>query len=195
MNPLARPAFRKILAASIGAAFLSGAARAADWTVDTDASALGFVATQNGKAFEGRFETWTADIAFDPTDLAASRIAASISLESAATGDKQRDKALPGSDWFNVKKTPTATFTSTEIVADPDGEGYLAKGVLDLRGVEKPLDLHFDVTIDGDAATARGEAIIVRTEHGVGQGEFASGKWVSVDVKVTVDISATKSPA
>ncbi|MEM6536367.1 MAG: YceI family protein [Pseudomonadota bacterium] len=165
-------------------------AEAPAWTIDYGASSLGFSATQNDKAFDGTFGEWTADINFDPEDLAGSSIAAEITLKSAKTGDRQRDRALPGKDWFNVKETPVASFTSDEIVAN--GDGYIAKGTLDLRGVEKPLELTFDVDIEGNAASASGEAIIIRTDHEVGQGEFATGKWVGVEVAVTLSISASK---
>ncbi len=186
-----------LAAASIAAfaAAFGGAALAADapaWTIDAEKSRLGFVATQSGAEFDGAFSDWTADIKFDPDNLAGSSISATVTLKSAKTGDKERDSALPGRDWFNVKKTPTATFAADEIIAAPDGEGYVAKGALTLRGVEKPLDLAFDVDIADGRATARGEAVIARGEFGVGQGEFASGKWVGLDVKVQLNVVAAR---
>ncbi len=171
------------------------------WTVDHEASRLGFRATQTGEEFTGEFTAWTADIRFDPDNLAGSRIAVSVDLASAVTGDRQRDKALPGKDWFDVKTRPMATFTAATIRAadvndgandDADEAGYVAEGVLSLRAGEKPLALPFTVAIDGDAAAAAGAVSLVRTDYGVGQGAFETDEWVGFDVIVEIAISATK---
>ncbi|MEO0983547.1 MAG: YceI family protein [Pseudomonadota bacterium] len=188
----ARPIAAMAIFAAAASVTPAIAADAPAWTVDADESRLGFVASQGGASFEGAFEDWSAEIRFDPENLEGSSIDATIALKSAKTGDKDRDSALPGRDWFDVKKTPTATYVANEIVAAPGGEGYVAKGILTLRGIEKPLDLAFDVSIDGDKAAAEGETVIARTEYGVGQGDFSTGKWVGLDVTVKLSIAAAR---
>lgn len=161
------------------------------WTVDGARSALKFSGVQNGDAFEGRFERFSAAIAFDPDELQATVIEVAVDLSSAKTGDRQRDAAMPGPDWFDVKANPTATFRSTEVVATGEGS-FEARGELNLRGVSRPVALPFTLTIDGETARAVGEATLVRTDFGVGQGEFATGKWVGLDVKVSFEIVASR---
>ncbi|MEQ1930843.1 MAG: YceI family protein [Parvularculaceae bacterium] len=174
---------QSVAAASVGSAPV--------WTVDYAASRLGFTATQSGAAFEGEFEKFDAKIALDPDNPATAMIEVTIDMTSAATGDQQRDTALPGSDWFKVREFPSARYVATKVVRAADGS-FVAEGDLTIRGVTKPLPLPFTLVIAGDAATAKGEATLMRTDFGVGEGEFADGAWVGLDVKVTIDIRATR---
>ena len=161
------------------------------WTVDSKASSLEFTATQAGRAFTGGFSNFTADIVFDPDDLGAARIKVCVTTVSAKTGDRQRDAALPTTDWFSVKAHPTAEFVANKV--ERTGEGaYLAVGTLQLRGVERDLSLPFTLTIDGDKAVADGEATLLRTDFGVGQGEFATDEWVGLEVEVRFHLEANR---
>ena len=54
--------------------------------------------------------------------------------------------------------------------------------------------LPFTLTIAGDQAHAVGHAKLVRTDFGVGQGTWASGDYVALDVSVDLDIVATRKP-
>lgn len=161
------------------------------WKVDYAKSRLGFSGTQTGKAFEGRFEKYDARIAFDPANPAHALIDVTVDMSSAKTGDRQRDAALPGSDWFKVKQFPTARYVATRVEKKADGS-FLAHGDLTIRGVKRSLPLPFTLQVDGKTATAKGEARLVRTDFGVGQGEFADGAWVGLDVTVTVEIRAMR---
>jgi polyisoprenoid-binding protein YceI len=163
----------------------------ADWTLDKSASRLEFSATQTGKGFKGAFSSFDADIRFDPANLAAANIVVTVNTSSAATGDKQRDAALPTSEWFATKAFPAATFAASKVIAQPDGS-YVADGTLTIRGISKPLELPFAVEISGDRAVAEGEVKLVRTDFGVGQGEFATDEWVGFDVAVRFHIEASR---
>ncbi|MEO0398609.1 MAG: YceI family protein [Pseudomonadota bacterium] len=162
------------------------------WAIDYAASAIKFTGTQTGDAFTGAFEKWTATVVLDPNDLENASIKAVIDLASAKTGDTQRDRALPGADWFDVKSAAEATFTSTSIAATADG-GYAAIGALSIKGASKDITLPFTLTIDGDTATAEAATSLLRTDFNVGQGEFAEGKWVGLDVGVAISIAAARS--
>ncbi len=161
------------------------------WIVDKAASRVEFSGTQTGKAFTGAFEEFDATIVFDPADLVAARIEAVIDTNSAKTGDRQRDAALPGAEWFSVKAFPDARFVSETIAATGDG-AYEARGRLSIRGVEREIVLPFTLAIAGDRATADASLTLNRAEYAVGQGEFATDKWVAFDVKVAIHIEATR---
>ena len=164
---------------------------AASWNVDKSQSKLGFSATQNDNRFEGEFTDYTAKIIFDPENLSNASIDVSVSMESAETGSRERDGALPGSDWFKIKEFPTAEFVSTDIKSVGEGS-YEATGALTIRDVTKDIVLPFTLDIEEDTALAKGSVTLLRTDFGVGQGEFATGKWVGLEVDVTVDITATR---
>jgi polyisoprenoid-binding protein YceI len=161
------------------------------WTMDYAKSAVRFASSQTGTPFEGEFEKFEAIIIFDPADLPSSSIDATIDMMSAKTGDRQRDTALPGSDWFKAKDFPTARFQSSNIVGTGSGT-YVAKGELTIRGISRGLDLPFTLEIAGASAHAVGEAGILRTDFGVGEGEFADATWVDLEVKVGIDIWASR---
>lgn len=193
-----------LVAAAIGAAPLfageSGAAggaaapaasKAPRWTVDYGRSRLAFSGTQTGEAFSGVFNDFEARIDFDPADTSTASIEVVVDMTSARTGDRQRDAALPGSDWFKAKTHPTARFSSRNVVRTAEGR-YIAHGALEMRGVSKPVSLPFALEISGATARATGSVNLLRTDWGVGQGEFAGADWVGLDVKVSIDIYATR---
>lgn len=161
------------------------------WSVDYGKSALSFTATQTGTAFTGRFRKFEAAIVFDPDDLSSATIDVSIDMASAETGDRQRDIALPEKDWFDAKSHPTASFVSRNVEATGAG-AYVAHGTLTIRDASKSVDLPFNLTIDGNVAHATGGVTLIRTDFGVGEGDFASDEWVGFNVDVNVDISATR---
>ncbi len=160
------------------------------WAV-AKGSTLNFSATWAGDAIEGQFKRWTADILFSPEALDRSKLAVSIDMSSAATGDDQRDSSLPSDDFFATAAHPRATFTASKFRKTGDGR-FVADGTLDLRGVKKPLSLPFTLKIDGDTATARGVTTLDRTAFGVGQGEWASTDQIGGKVKVSFAITAKK---
>jgi polyisoprenoid-binding protein YceI len=184
---------RMILAALLIAPFISAAsaADAGSWKLDPAKSRLGFSGTQTGTRFEGTFTRYSTVIAFDPNDLADSHITVTVDLASAVSGDTQRDTALPGKDWFNIAEFPQAKFETTAIHKE-GANAYEAVGTLTLRGVTKPLTLPFTLEINGTTAHAQGHVDLVRTAFGVGQGPWATGQWVALDVDVNIDIVATR---
>ncbi|MDB5358911.1 MAG: YceI family protein [Rhodospirillales bacterium] len=171
---------------------LATPALASDWAVDPTKSRLGFSGVQNGAPFQGSFGKWTAEIAFDPAHPEAGHAKVTIDLASAKTGDTQRDSALPQAEWFDVKAFPGASFEATGFVAK-GGDAYEAPGRLTIRGMAKDVVLPFTLAVTGDKAAAKGHLSLVRTGFGVGQGVWATGEWVALDVGVDINLVATKS--
>jgi len=177
-----------LLASGLAAAL---PASATDWTVDSGKSALGFTATQSGRSFEGKFKTWQAEIAFDPANPAAGHAKVTIDMASAGTADRQRDAALPESDWFDIKKFPQALFEASGF-KPLGGNQYEADGTLTIRGVKKAVALPFTLEIAGDDAHAKGKLDILRTDYGVGQGEWTDASVVAFGVSINFDLTAKK---
>jgi len=185
-----------IIVLALLASMLSSQAQETDgwsgaWEMDRGASRLEFRSAMSGDEFTGAFQDFDVEIVLDPDNLEEARIVATVATASARTGDRQKDKAMPGGDWFDSRTHETAVFEADDIVETGKG-AYEARGTLSLRGVEQPFVLPFTLDIDGDRARAAGEATIIRTEFGVGRGEFADGKWVDVEVGVAVTIEATR---
>jgi polyisoprenoid-binding protein YceI len=154
-------------------------------------SALTFTTSWSGDTVQGRFDNWKADILFGPDALDKSKVTVTIDMTSAKTGDPQRDASLPAGDWFDAATHPKAVFTATRF-EKVGADRYVAHGTLNLRGVTKPLDLPFKLTITGDEARAVGDASLDRTVFGVGQGEFTATDQVPAKVAVHVQLTATR---
>lgn len=162
------------------------------WLVNKNAQ-LGFVAQWEGQPVIGSFQQWTADIVFSPDDLKNSSLTVKVDLASVATGDEQRDSALPSADWFDVAHHPTAIFLASNFKKVAEGS-YKANGTLSLRDKTAPIVLSFKLKIDGDKATAKGSTTLDRTVFGVGQGEFSATDQISAAVKVSFNLTAMRKP-
>jgi polyisoprenoid-binding protein YceI len=167
------------------------AADGSRWILDPARSRLNFAGTQTGVKFEGDFKRYDAEIEFDPDHLDASHIKVAIELASAATGDTQRDAALPSKDWLDIAEFPQATFETTSI-RKQGVNTYEAIGNLKLRGVTKSAILPFTLQIDGALAHVVGHVDILRSDFGVGQGPWATDQWVALNVAVDFDIVASR---
>lgn len=185
------------LAVAAPAATYAAAAKAAPkavatWTVDKAASKLGFKSAFNGKSFEGGFRRWDAAIAFDPKNLAVSKVIVSVDTGSAKSGDNTVDESLPTDDWFGAAKFPRATFTAASF-KDLGAGRYQAAGSLAMKGVTRPVNFNFTLAIQGDVARVTGTANIMRNAFGVGLGQFAAADTVPYEVSVPVTLVARRN--
>lgn len=125
----------------VGLTLLATAAGAAPWTVDSDHSQVGFTVKHLGITdVDGQFHQATVDLTFDPDDIPASRVDATIVAASIDTGIEKRDKHLRSQDFFDVEKYPTITFKSTGI-RDITDRGFTLDGDLTIRGITRPVEL------------------------------------------------------
>ena len=161
------------------------------WVVDRSASSVGFTGSQQGKTFEGTFGSFDAVIVLDPDDLGAASIRATIDMESVDAGNGERNSSLPGKDWFHVREHPEAVFVSDAISRTGDNN-YEAAGTLTLKGISQNVILPFSLEITDGVAEAEGELTLIRTDYKVGDGAFATGEWIALEVDVTVTIRAIR---
>jgi polyisoprenoid-binding protein YceI len=168
-------------------------ALAAHWNVDRAKSHLGFSVPWQGQPFTGEFKNWTADIDFDPADLAHAKASVSIDVSSVTSGDAESDAGLKGAQGFDTSHFASAKFTATSF-RTTGANAYEASGTLALHGMTKTIVLPFKLQMSGANAHITGTANVTRTDFGVGTGQFASDDPVGRAVKVTVDLTATKAP-
>jgi polyisoprenoid-binding protein YceI len=180
------------LGAALALAALPALAAPPSWSVDKAKSKVGFTGSMNEAPFEGTFDRWEAQIAFDPNDLADSKVTATIDVASAKTGDDTRDETMPTEDWFSAKAFPKATFVSRKITAAAPGT-FIAEGDLTLRGVTHPVTMPFALTLTGDNAEMTGSVLLDRSMFGVGQGQWKTGEAVALNVKVNLAIQAKQT--
>ena len=172
-------------------------AAAPDWTVE-ETSSVGFVARQSGAEVEGRFEEFTAGIAFDPAQLESSRVMVEIDIDSVNSESSDRDSTIRSAALFDVATWPTARFEAERF--EQTGENlYTAHGRLTMRDVTREVALPFELTIsdhpsetDALQARAAGELTVLRLDYGVGQGQWQDTSVVANEVVIRIEIIAKR---
>jgi cytochrome b561/polyisoprenoid-binding protein YceI len=157
-----------------------------DWAV-TEGS-LGLTVRQMGSDVSGSFADWTADISFDETVSSgvAGSVDVEIAIQSLALGSVTQQAMGP--DYFASTQFPTARFNADILTTE---NGHVAEGTLTLRGVEEPVSLPFDLTLDGDTARVQGTTVLDRRAFDIGAGMTDQGQ-LGFEVSVTVDLVATR---
>lgn len=145
----------------------------------------------------GEFDAVSGTVEFDPAKPDATRIDATIDVNSLHTGDPKRDAHLKGADCFDVEKYSAITFRSKKITP-AGGRNYKATGDLTLRGTTKEVTL--DVQNVSDEVTdmwklqRRGLAATVRlSRKDFGISFDPEGAIVSDAVDITLDVEMTRS--
>lgn len=83
---------------------------------------------------KGQFSEVSGALVLDESDLANSRVEASIEAASIHTRDEQRDAHLKSPDFFDVEKFPTLHFKSKSISIVREGE-LVVEGDLTVHGI------------------------------------------------------------
>jgi len=168
-----------------------GPAGAEQWAVDRGASRLGFVATWEGTEFDGVFRRFEADIRFDSHRLAASGFDVTVDVTSADTNSADRDASLADPEWFYFERYPHATFVTSAIRSMGNGR-YEADATLTIKGLSRAMVLPFTWKASGDRAKMAGEVTLRRTDFNIGEGEWAEGDIIGLDVHVIVDLALSR---
>lgn len=180
------------LAAGCAALLLASGAGAGTWAGDAATGKLAFTATQAGARFTGRFTSFHVDFDFDAAEPARGRLHVTVATASADTQDDDRDGILRSRDFFWSERHPEAAYHADGF--EQDGQGWLARGTLTLRGVTQPVVVRFTAVPEKDHLAMRGSATLRRLAFGVGQGDWASTEWIGDEVGIAFELSL-RAPA
>ncbi len=141
------------------------AAPAGDYAVDPTHASVEFKLHHLGLSYYGlKFRTYDATVSFDPANIAASKVSATIKASDILAGypadyvtnhpgtkfKSWEDDLANSTNFLDAKQFPTITFVSTSV--EPSGErSAKVTGDLSLKGVTKPVTL--DVTFSGETAS------------------------------------------
>ena len=145
---------KKLLVSAAVAATLFGAnvAQAADYVIDTKGAHafVNFKIKHLGYSWlHGRFNTFGGEFSYDAKNPNASQIMVNIDTKSIDSNHAERDKHLRGDDFLNVDKFPKATFKSTSIKFEDDGEEADVTGEFTLHGVTKTITFEIEKIGEG----------------------------------------------
>ncbi|MEM9738997.1 MAG: cytochrome b/b6 domain-containing protein [Pseudomonadota bacterium] len=175
-----------------GAADLSGSSSFdANWAIDADASpTIRFSGTHDGSQYTGEFELWDATIAFDPENLAASRVEVTVDLASAVANKKLYTDSLRATEWLDVSGSQTASVVLD--LFDGTEPNYTANAALSLKGATIDVPFEFELFFEGDQAFLEGETRLSRVELDVGMESDPGADWVSDEILIEVSLAANR---
>lgn len=148
--------------------------------------------------YTARFKKATAQLEFDPNDLAASNVTVVVDVKSLETDFPDPAKVdfnaeLIGEGWLNAAKYPEITFRSTSV--EPTGARTMRiNGELTMRGVTKPmvLDARFNGGYRGHPMDPNARigfsatGVLKRSDFGITYGIPAPGTKMGVSDEVNV---------
>ena len=108
--------------------------------LDPDHSTVSFRVRHLFTQVPGQFRDFEGTIELDESDLARSKVSATIQVASIDTNQENRDQDLRSKRFFNVEKYPTIQFSSSEITSVA-GKKAKIKGTLDMHGVKREVVL------------------------------------------------------
>lgn len=154
-----------------------------DWQVES--GTLAITVNQLNSDVSGSFADWTAAITFDETaEGIMGNVDVTIAIPSLTLGSVTAEALKP--EYFNAEAHPTANFAAEITRAET---GYLATGTLTIKGNAVPIELPFDLILDGDRAEMTGGLTVDRRDFGIGPEAESS---VKHRVVISVDLVATR---
>lgn len=208
---------RRILSAAALAAVLAASAIASDqsstpsastaavpagsYTLDKAHASLIFKVSHIGFSnYTARFKRFDAQLQFDPADLSASKLTATVDVKSLETDYPDPLKLdfnaqLLGKEWVDAAQYPTMEYRSTR-VEQTGPKSMRIHGDLTMHGVTKPVTL--EATYNGGYASHPYEpnarvgfsahGTLKRSDFGISYGIPAPGTTMGVGDEVTIII-------
>lgn len=186
-TPLPRPALPSLALA--GAALFAALSADAQQLLPAG-SEIAFTSRQMGVPVDGRFKSYTAQLAFDPKQPAAAKIAFTIDLASVSLGSAETESEIAKADWFDTKRFPQASFQSTAVKATGAGR-YEVAGTLKIKGASQSVLVPVTLAQTGATTTATGTFAIRRLDFRIGDGDWKDTSMVADEVQVRFRLALT----
>jgi polyisoprenoid-binding protein YceI len=157
------------------------------WVLDPVHSSIGFEVAYAGGAFRGTFREVEAK--FDGEALAGSAKVASVDVK-----DENLGAHLQSPDFFDAERYPELSFESSDI--ERDGDAVTVRGGINIRGVERPVELKGTIN-DPITDAFRRDRLGLRLETAVDRTEFglnwnmplpAGGDALANEVKISSEL-------
>ncbi|WP_051481689.1 YceI family protein [Paraburkholderia nodosa] len=178
---------------ALGAALAAGAAFTTTFATNANAAAeaaknsVSAVFKQMNVPVEGRFNHFTADVRFDPANVAASSAKLDVEVASFDLGAPEYNKEVAGDEWFDASHFPHATFVSTQIKSGANG-AFTVAGKLTIKGKTTDVVVPVQYRKDGANQVFDGTLPIKRLAYGIGSGEWKDTSIVADDVQIKFHI-------
>ena len=177
--------------ATIGNSQRASPAKVSDlsaWDIDYQSSHIKFSGDQAGAPFEGRWQTWQAEIKFDAERLQNSFFDVKIEVASVFSDDQERDQTIVDPDFFDLANHAQVRFVADGFVINQAGQ-YETQGQLTMKGLTKTAKFVFTIEeVDGQQVLI-GESKLDRLAWNIGMGDWTDTTWVGQEVRVNVRVT------
>lgn len=161
--------------------------------VDPGASELVFVTTQMGVPVEGRFQRWSAQVAFDPRRPESGQVGLRIQTDSVTFAAPEVTAEAQRAVWLDTARFPQAVFQSSTIRAAGAGR-YEMNGRLTLKGQTRDVTVPVSLTQNGASGTASGSFVLKRGDFRIGEGEWTDASLLAHEVQVRFRLALSGLP-
>jgi polyisoprenoid-binding protein YceI len=184
---------KPILKKASAVSFAAGAVFAATFAANAyPASALpkstvSAVFKQMNVPVEGKFNRFSADVHFDPSNAAGSNAKLDVDVASFDLGSSDYNKEVAGAEWFDAAHFAHATFISTLIKAGSNGT-FNVTGKLTIKGKTTDVTVPVQYHKDGGSEVFDGVLPIKRLAYNIGTGDWKDTSVVADDVQIKFHI-------
>ncbi|MEP7108200.1 MAG: YceI family protein [Ferruginibacter sp.] len=162
---------------------------AQNYIVSDNGSDVKFSIKNFGFSVGGSFKGLKGKASFDPGDLAATSISATVDAATVNTGSGSRDSHLKKEDYFDVEKYPLISFIATKITNSTKEGVLFIEGKITIKGVTKTVSFPFTATPKPGGYLLEGEFKLNRRDFGVG----GSSMVMSDNLTVSLSVFAKKN--
>jgi polyisoprenoid-binding protein YceI len=190
-----------ILAGTVAIASMSFTAKTTDYTVDKQASKIGWVGRKVTGEHSGNINVTEGKISVDGKAIKGGKFIIDMnSMTNTDITDETYKQKLVGhlksDDFFSTAKHPTATFVLKNATAKGENQ-YNLKGDLTIKGITKEVEFPATVNIAADKITAKAKILVDRTKYDIkyGSGSFFDNlgdKAIDDNFELNVDLVAKK---
>lgn len=174
-------------------------AQAEQWEIDQDHTNIYFDVQHTFVTVRGLFDDFSGTIVFDPENFEAARFDFTVNVASINTNITRRDDHLRSADFFEVRKFPRMTFTTTS-VKHVQGDEYALEGDLTIKDVTKRITVPLTYFGIQENPLKKGQTVagvelefmVDRLEYNVGTGQFFEMGVVGKEVRVLVALEVLK---
>lgn len=173
----------------------ASSAFAATYDVDPTHTRVGFSVTHMMvSTVRGEFGVVSGTVEWDPANVAATKVNATVGVNSVDTRDPKRDEHLRSADFFDIAKFADMTLKSKS-VKNITPEGFDLVGDLTIRGITKEVTFKVK-TLPGDRKDpwgnmktgTRATATINRQDFGMKWNTAIDGGGYIVGDEVTIEL-------
>lgn len=179
---------RLLLALTLCAVLAAGNACAESWQSVPADSTLRFITRFDGSETPGEFHRFMVRLTLGASGGSKASLDVVIDVTSADMFSGELNEGLVEPAWFHVDRYPRARYSSDEIEQRKQGK-YTASGLLELKGVQRPVEVPFQWRREENRGRLQGSLVLHRSHFEIGSGEWAEDDAIGDEVRVEFDVA------